>query len=367
MITARFWTPCPRALTDSPPIRGTGDGSVPQPGWDSQYDWKGYIPFDELPSVFNPEEGYIVTANNAVVDDLYPYVLTRDWDYGWRAARIIELLEREIAAGQVNADTMSAIQGDDQFWMGKRLAAVLVDDKVAGQVDGRAAEAIDLLTLWDAQNSVNSAGAAFANVFWKTLVDEVITEKVPSIPVSDQARLFVVFDQLLDDPASEWWTNEDADISGRAEMLAHVAEVATERLVKLQGDTPARWNWGNLHTITLRNDSFGTSGIAPIEWLFNRGPAPVSGGSSVVNANGWSLEADSYEVVTVPSMRMVVDLNDMDTSTWNHLTGTSGHAFHTNYTDQFETWRTKGTSPWAFTPDAVANATTHTLTLVPAD
>ena len=349
------------------PIRGTGDGSVPQPGWDSQYDWKGYIPFDELPSVFNPEEGYIVTANNAVVDDLYPYVLTRDWDYGWRAARIIELLEREIAAGQVNADTMSAIQGDDQFWMGKRLAAVLVDDKVAGQVDGRTAEAIDLLTLWDAQNSVNSAGAAFANVFWKTLVDEVITEKDPSIPVSDQARLFVVFDQLLDDPASEWWTNEDADISGRAEMLAHVAEVATERLVKLQGDTPARWNWGNLHTITLRNDSFGTSGIAPIEWLFNRGPAPVSGGSSVVNANGWSLEADSYEVVTVPSMRMVVDLNDMDASTWNHLTGTSGHAFHTNYTDQFETWRTKGTSPWAFTPDAVADATTHTLTLVPAD
>lgn len=348
------------------PIRREGDGSVPLPGWSSGYDWHGYIPFDQLPTRLNPEEGFIVTANNAVVDDEYPYVLTRDWDYGWRAARITELLEREIAAGQVDAETMHAIQSDDQFWMGKRLAAVLVDENVAAEVDDRTAEALDLLTLWDAQNSADSAAAAFANVFWRTLVQEVVVENDPSMPLGDQGRLFAVFDQLLDDPESPWWTNADAGVSGRSEMLAHVAEIATEELVRLQGDTPSRWTWGALHTITLRSDSFGTSGIAPIEWLFNRGPEPVSGGSSVVNANGWSLESDGYEVVTVPSMRMVVDLDDLDASTWNHLTGASGHAFHQNYTDQFELWRAKQATPWAFSADAVDAATTHTLVLRPA-
>lgn len=70
------------------PIRGAGDGSMPQPGWDSAYAWQGYIPFEELPVTYNPTEGYIVTANNAIVGEDYPYQLTNDWDYGWRAARI---------------------------------------------------------------------------------------------------------------------------------------------------------------------------------------------------------------------------------------------------------------------------------------
>ena len=64
------------------PVRGAGDGWMPQPGWDSSYDWTGFIPFDELPVSYNPASGYIVTANNAIVTDDYPYFLSRDWDYG---------------------------------------------------------------------------------------------------------------------------------------------------------------------------------------------------------------------------------------------------------------------------------------------
>ena len=105
------------------PIRGAGDGSMPQPGWDSAYDWTGYIPFEELPVSFNPDEGYIVTANNAIVSPGYPYFLTNDWDYGWRGARIAELIERKAANGKLTADDMRDIQADDQFWMGLRLAA----------------------------------------------------------------------------------------------------------------------------------------------------------------------------------------------------------------------------------------------------
>jgi penicillin amidase len=108
----------------------------------------------------------------------------------------------------------------------------------------------------------------------------------------------------------------------------------------------------------------GSSGIAPIEALFNRGPFPVSGGASVVNATGWNL-GESYATTTVPSMRMVVDLADFDASTWNHLTGASGHAFHEHYIDQTADWAVGTQKPWAFSAKAVDAAAVDTLVLTP--
>lgn len=345
------------------PIRGAGDGSMPQPGWDSAYDWQGFIPFEELPVLYNPDEGYIVTANNAIVGDEYPHFLTRDWDHGWRAARIVDLIQRKAAEGPLTADDMRDIQADNGFFLGMRLSGVYAEIETG---DESADAALDLLRSWDAQNDPDSAAAAYANVLWSELVDNLFVEgRDEPAPVSDQARLFLVVDGLLRDPQSEWWTNDELDVSSQEELLALTAIDATERLGELQGENMAKWNWGDLHALTLRSDTFGSSGIAPIEWLFNRGPYPVGGGSSVVNATGWSMD-EGFATVTVPSMRMVVDLADFDDSRWNHLTGTSGHAFHANYTDQTEAWQEARMTPWAFSRDAVDATTTNTLTLVPA-
>jgi len=97
----------------------------------------------------------------------------------------------------------------------------------------------------------------------------------------------------------------------------------------------------------------------------NRGPWHVGGGSSVVDATGWDATV-GYTVGRVPSMRMVVDLSDFDTSTWVNLTGASGHAFDAHYTDQTDLWATGKTRPWAFSPAAVKKAADQTLTLRPA-
>ncbi|MDQ7876878.1 penicillin acylase family protein [Microbacterium sp. QXD-8] len=344
------------------PIRGAGDGSLPQPGWDSAYTWQGYIPFEELPVSYNPTEGYIVTANNAIVAADYTYPLTRDWDYGWRAARIDELIQRAIAKGPVTADDLNAIQADNYSFIGMRLTAAYADI-TTGDDDTDAALA--LLQEWDAQNGADSAAAAYANVLWDTLVENVFVDgRENAAPLSGQGRLFLVVDALLDDDASPWWTNEELGVSGMTDMLKRSAIDAYERVVDEQGDNPARWNWGSLHALPLTNGSFGESGIAPIEWLFNRGPYPVGGGSSVVNATGWDL-GSSFATVTVPSMRMIVDLSDFDASRWNQLTGESGHAFHTNYTDQVESWQKAELTPWAFSSKAVDAATTDTLVLTP--
>ncbi len=75
------------------PIRANGDGTLPVPGWTDEYEWTGYIPFEELPYTFNPAEGYIVTANNQVPPCDYPYLITHDWDYGFRAQRIVDMIK----------------------------------------------------------------------------------------------------------------------------------------------------------------------------------------------------------------------------------------------------------------------------------
>lgn len=344
------------------PIRGAGDGSYPQPGWSSAYDWKGAIPFDELPTSYNPSQGYIVTANNAIVGAEYPYFLTKDWDYGWRAARITDLIQRRSADHDLTVEDMRDIQADNQFWMGIRLATAFKDIPIE---DEKTAEAVALLRAWDGQNDADSAAAAYANVLWEVLVEELLQRDGADAPVDGQGRLFLVVDTLLNAPESDRWTDAAKGIHSRDGMLVWAAQEAYDRLAATQGDIPSRWNWGGLHAIELTSDTFGLSGIGPIEWLFNRGPYAVSGGASVVNATGWVLGSDGYATVTVPSMRMVVDLSDFDASRWNHLTGNSGHAFHPNYIDQTEDWVHVRQSPWPFTLEAVEKAATHTLRLTP--
>lgn len=343
------------------PIRGSGDGWLPQPGWDSAYDWTGFIPFEKLPVSYNPSEGFIVTANNAIVTDDYDYFLSRDWDYGYRAARISHLIERKAATGPLNAQDMRDIQMDDEMWIGKQLA-VAMDGVDVDRTGPKAA--VDLLRTWDAQNKADSPAAAYANVLWSNLVHNVFTERDVPLPVGDQGRLFTVVGAMLDDPADPLWTNARLKVSSMDEMLALSAEQAYDELAAVQGEDVTGWNWGTLHALTLTSSTFGTSGIAPIEMLFNRGPYPVSGGSSVVNATGWRL-GESYATTTVPSMRMVVDLADLDASSWNHLTGASGHAFNKHYTDQTANWAKGVQKPWPFSKAAVAKATVDTLVLKP--
>lgn len=337
------------------PIRGEGDGWMPQPGWDSAYAWQGFIPFEDMPVVYNPDSGWIVTANNAIVDDDYRHFLSRDWDYGQRGARIVELIEEAVDAGDVTAADLAAIHMDNEH-----PAAESLQRAYAGiDADGRRLnQALDLLADWDGQNDADSGAAAFANVLWGEVTKAMIGTADAEITRDDQARLAVVLDEQLDDSSSPWWGGD------RDALLLGAAESALERITELQGRHPSKWNWGELHAITLTHETFGTSGIAPIEALFNRGPYETGGGSGVVNATGWGLDT-GFETTTVPSMRMVIDVSDWDASTWHNLTGQSGHAFHAHYTDQAEDWAAGEQYAWTFTRGAVEDATVDELTLTP--
>lgn len=341
------------------PIRLAGDGTVPLPGWTSTDGWLGRVPFDELPSEFNPARGYVVTANNAVSAS-GPF-LTADWDYGYRAAGIERGIRAHLDDGEpLTVEHMAEIQLD----VADPGSAALVAAVAGLELDGDAARGAGLLTAWDGRADVDSAGAAYYAVFWRTLLDRMFSGlPEPTRPVGGDRWIRVV-GTLLADPASPWWTDQRTGATGRDAVLAASLAAAWTEAGDRLGDDPAHWRWGRLHTLTLENQSFGVSGIAPIEWLFNRGPYELGGGSAIVDAIAWDA-TEGYEVSWVPSMRMVVDLADFDRSRWVNLTGASGHAFSPHYADQTELWQAGRTLPWAFSLDAVGDAEQDTLELRP--
>ncbi len=342
------------------PIRKSGDGTVPLPGWTSETGWAGTMPFDQLPSMLNPARGYIVTANNPVSTD--GPMLTQDWDLGYRAAEIERMLQQHITEGDLlTADELAEMQLDTADPNAEAFLPVI------GQLDfeGDAARGADLLQGWDARADVDSAEAAYFAVFWRNLLELMFATLPTETRPEGGDRWFRVVGSLLDDPDASWWSNEQHGLAGRDEMIEYALDAAWRESSRRMGSDPDSWRWGRLHTLTLRNASFGESGIGPIEWLFNRGPYEVGGGSSIVNAIGWDASL-GYEADWVPSMRMIVDLDDLDSSRWVNLTGASGHAFHRHYADQTPIWQRGELRSWPHTIDAVQDAASETLHLRPA-
>lgn len=351
----------------SVPIRAAGDGTVPVPGWTSTYGWVGTVPYDQLPSALDPPSGYIVTANNAAVGPDFPTMITRDWEYGYRANQIAARVQALIASGsKITADQMTSIQADTYDANAATLVPLLAVVGDSADSSSGAARGAALLAGWDYHDDADSAAAAYFNVFWKNLLHDAFGRKLPaSAQPTGGDRWFAVVQNLVARPDSPWWTDSELGVRGRDAMIARAADQAWSEARSLMGSDPARWRWDRIHTLTLDNASLGASGIAPVEWLLNRGPYPVGGSSSVVEANGWDASV-GYGTDRVPSMRMVIDLADFDRSRWINLAGASGHAFDPHYTDQTDLWVANKTLPWAFSRSAITAAAAQTLTLRPA-
>jgi penicillin amidase len=129
---------------------------------------------------------------------------------------------------------------------------------------------------------------------------------------------------------------------------------------------PSTWRWGRLHQLDLEHPVMGDPSVPEVvRALFDRGGIELGGGNSIVNANSWNASEPGYDVTTGPSMRMVVDLSNLDASRWVNSTGQSGHAYQDHYSDQIDAWAANESFPWPFSQGAVSEATDDELTLVP--
>jgi penicillin amidase len=386
------------------PLRAEGfDGSLPAPGWDPDYRWTGYIPQDALPYEYDPERGYIVTANQAVIDeDEYPYTLTTDWGYGTRSQRITDLIQSKIKdGGKISTDDMRQMQLDNSSEIARLLVPTLLKIDT-GDRDVRAAQ--KLLEGWDYTQDTDSAAAAYFNAVWRNILKLAFGNKLPKElrprgqclwvkPVNttgpaDEAeevrecgqrapdkaqpdggdRWFEVVRKLMDQPKSDWWKTPEVGTRdgavNRDQLFRRAMVDARWELTAKLGKDIDTWSWGRLHRLFLKNQTLGTAGPGFVQYALNRGPWELSGGEATVNATGWNA-AGGYGVVWVPSMRMVVNLGDLDKSRWINLTGASGHAYSAHYVDQTDKWADGELLPWSFSDQAVEKGTADKLVLKP--
>ena len=350
-------------VTDGPV---PSDGTWPRPGWDSRYDWQGYVAPEDLPAVQNPAEGFIVAANQAVTDaGVGPY-LTSDWDYGFRSQRIRDQLTDAIADGvPIDIEHASALQNDTHNPYAEELLSALR----AVPVDPFTQDAVDLLVDWDQNQDTDSAAAAYFAAVWKNLLELTFADELPEdLWPNGGSRWLEIVIGLVDDPHSTWWDDRRTAnvVESRDDVLARALEAARLELTVELGKDPQSWQWGQVHVVAPQHAVLGGSGIpAPVRNLVNPQPIGVDGGGSIVNATAWDAAADSFEVTAVPSMRMVVDLADPDTATWVTVTGTSGHPASVHYTDQLGAWAAGTTFDWPFSQEAVADAAVRELVLRP--
>lgn len=347
------------------PIRKNGDGTLPVPGWTDDYEWTGFIPFEELPYAFNPEEGYIVTANNRCQPWDYPYLITKDWDYGFRANRIVEMIES--APGKIDKTYIQQMHGDSFDSNAEIFVPLLLgmDFKFAKETE---AIAFDTLQNWDYQDRIDSTAAAVFNAFWRAFVQNTFNDEMPEERYFPDggSRWNEIMRQMVKNPNDPFW-DDKSTLDVTETMPDIITKSFSDGIVELEGifgKDVKQWKWGEMHAATFRNSTLGESGVSLIEDLLNRGPFPTGGGDSIVNATGWSVR-DGYETNWLPSMRMVVDFNDLNASLTVHTTGQSGHAYHPHYDDMAPLWANVEYYPMWWDQESIINDAEGYLKLVP--
>lgn len=367
-------------LTGRIPIRARSSGLVPVPGWTGEHEWQGYVPWESMPHVLNPRTHYVVSANNRLVPDGYPYHISHEWADGFRARRIRDLL---VARERHDVESFQEMQSDLYS-----LAAAAFREHMlqASAEDEVGASALSLLRAWDCRIGAESAAAALyevwrfhllRNVFGEKLGDEVVYYLGLSRSVLAHTSVYKVrvashLLRLLRERPASWFGSAGPEASAAGstgksgrwprdwdEAIQRSFREAVTFLRATLGDDPRAWRWGDLHQLTFRH----VIGASALGRLLNRGPFPVGGDSDTICQAAVDVAAPFLAQGTTVSYRMIADLADFDRSVAVLPCGQSGHPGSRHYADQLLLWRRGGYHPMPFSRGAVLSSAAHRLVL----
>jgi penicillin G amidase len=321
-----------------------GDGQMPVPGWTGEYDWTGVVPSDANPTLFDPPSGVIVNANDRPTQDPRSVGYVGEWDPGFRATYIAQRL-----GGLAKADLndMRAIQTDYASTPVARWREVILAATPKTDLQRRAQA---LVRDWDGILSAQSGGAAVTEAWLMGMLARTFRDKLGDELYADylgHGRAVFALYQLLAHPDDPWFSDAgDPSVRGRDGLSAVALEDATRELVARLGGDPAKWRWGDLHTITFAHPL----AIGPLALLLNIGPLARSGDGFSVN-NGAYDPAKPYQQTTNASERMIADLSDLDRSLSVTPEGESGQPGSRYWGDQAPLWNAGAYKPMRFSKD----------------
>jgi penicillin G amidase len=343
------------------PIRAAGDGSLPVSGADDAHEWTGYIPFDKLPSIYNPPSGVIATANGRITPDNYPYSLSVEWEAPWRTERIYHVLE---SGRKFSSADMLALQNDvhsenDLFAAERFVYAV----DHAAKSSARARQAADLMRNWDGRMSASSSAPTIAVCSARELTRLLLEPRLGAAPEDPEQqektlnwksygwemRTVWLQNVLLHQP-KRWLPEKYPNYD---ELLAAAVDAAVNR-PEVPKDL-ASWHWGSFNAVEIDHPVLGKIPFV------RRWSAP---GMKEQSGSGYTVRAVTRH--HGPSERFTANLGDLDQSTLNTVTGQGGNFLSPYYLDQWQAWYEGSTFELPFTPQAVTATAAHRLTLEPA-
>jgi len=346
------------------PVRKNGDGRMPVPGWEGKYEWVGTIPFAELPEVYNPESGYIVTANNEISDNAYPSIQEGAFVLPYRAIRIEELIK---ASSPLTADTARDIQADIQSKFGLAIAGyVTAAVERSGKGDERTKALVNLLSAWDGNADPASACPAVANEVFVKLTDHLLKSRVSEdlfalLKEETYWTSGLVLLMLTDESYAGWFDDpKTEDIESKDEMIVKCLSEADASLTEYFGSRDIdRWSWGELHTFTFAHP-LGI--IPPFKWFWNRGPFPYPGDVSTVDPGYFNnINEKPYKVTEGASMRHIIDFGDPSGARFVISTGESERWLSPYYDNQLKLWLKVETHPMWMDRDVIEKNMTDIL------
>lgn len=325
------------------PIRAEGlVGDLPIPGWLSENDWQGFVPFEELPYTINPSSGYIITANQSVhPEQPWPNYYAR----GYRAEAIERVINQYISE-KISVDDMEAMQINNFDYSAAYILPYVFNNVY---VDSNILTAMKEWAISETKFEMNkdSSGAAAWAVFYKNFAEQTFEELVVTDNLGNEISLqpgnsdstSEIFRALLKDPNHILWDDINTpQKENLTDILERALLLADEQIVELfDTDDYDKWSWGEIHTITYPTNLLGEAGIPILTNLVNIGPVESGGSSFAINSTDWGFGED-FTIGSYPSMRMVVDLSNFDNSRTILPSGQSGHVMSKYYDDQVENW-----------------------------
>ncbi len=341
------------------PVRRSGDGLWPVPGWTGEYDWIDVIPNDALPKLTDPANGQLINANNRVVPEDYPHLITAIWEPPHRARRI----EALIGDGQHDLESFARIQRDELSLLADDFLPYMLE---VSPTNDRAKDAAGRLASWDRVMRADAAEPLMFATWYRMLTRLIYQDELGPLFGSYWGIRPQFIERVLKE-RSVWCDDINTDPTETCADLAGTAlDLALDDLEKRFGDDPADWRWGEAHPAAMAHPILGR--IPVLERLVNI-VQPVGGDSVTVNVGHYAQhnEADPFASIQGASYRGLYDLADLDRSRFIAATGQSGHPLSAHYRDLTELWAAGETVPMLRDPERYGSDAIGRLVLKPGD
>lgn len=357
-------------MTSQVPIRASQhSGLVPVPGWTGEYEWQGYVPYEELPSMYNPPQGFIGTANNKVVSDDYPYRITEEWDPGYRAQRINDLLK---ANDRMDVAASQKMQGDTFSIPANNLRPYMLEIKPQNDEEARA---IEQLRTWDLHFEADRVAATvFQTWYWFVFQNTLRDDLNPALAkdyldgqYERHGRFHITaMTQIMRDQNSPWFDDKNTpQVETRDDIIQRSLGQALAWLKENHGNDMNKWTWGEVHQVSYVS-LLASTGNPVFAWLYKIEPIQARGENFTINTGTFTFQ-DPFSMAHGASQREVIDMGDLDGMQAIQSTGQSGLVRHANRTDMLEKWENVEYIPAPFSREKVEQNAATTLTLIPED